>query len=164
MKLLICGHGRHGKDTVAELLLKYAGLSFTSSSWHAASRIFTEAPWAAHYESLQQCYDDRANHRAEWHDFIAEYNREAPVRMCREIFTISDIYVGMRSEIEFAAAREITDLTIWVDASERHPPEPRSSNKVEARMCDIVIENNGTLSELEGKVARIASIIRSAAE
>lgn len=42
-KLLIIGHGRHGKDTVAEILQRDYGFAFTSSSLFCAEHVVWEA-------------------------------------------------------------------------------------------------------------------------
>ena len=77
--LLIVGHARHGKDTVAEYLRELFGYNFESSS-QAASRIFLFDALKEKYgyESPEDCFEDRVNHRAEWHDLIVEYNKKDP--------------------------------------------------------------------------------------
>ncbi|MNL63682.1 hypothetical protein D3C87_1878370 [compost metagenome] len=41
------------------------------------------------------------------------------------------------------------DYAIWVDASDRLPPEDASSCTVEPWMADFVLDNNGTLEDLK---------------
>lgn len=38
-KILILGHGQHGKDTAAEFLTQEFGLSFISSSWFVMEEV-----------------------------------------------------------------------------------------------------------------------------
>lgn len=99
MRLLILGHGRHGKDTVAEILRDHHGMSFMSSSFAAAElvcRPYLDALGIT-YSTAEECYADRINHRAAWHDAIKAYNREDPARLAKDILADNDCYVGMRS-------------------------------------------------------------------
>ena len=62
-KLLIIGHGRHGKDTVSEILCNDFKLSFISSSMFACKKfIYDELKDKYEYKSFEECYDDRHNH------------------------------------------------------------------------------------------------------
>lgn len=161
MKLFVVGHGRHGKDTVAKILREELGLSFMSSSLFVAMK----AVWpkiGGDYESIEECYEDRHSRRSEWYDAIEEYNAKDPARLSRELFEVHDMYVGLRARREFVAARDLADLAIWVDASKRKPPEPKSSMTILRDDCDIVIDNNGTEEELRTRVVRLAKTWRKA--
>lgn len=152
-KILIVGHGRHGKDTVAEYLEEKYNLSFKSSSMHCAENV-VYPNMRRNYESVQACFEDRHNHRAEWYNLISEYCREDPARIGREIFRESDIYCGLRNAREFHSLKNcgIFDICIWVDRSQHLPPEPKDSMSIEPWMADYVIDNNGTLKELHRNV------------
>lgn len=161
MKLIICGPARHGKDTVAEMLSDKYGLRHESSS-HWALRIFLrdvlESKYGLSYETEEECYEDRVNHRKIWYDEIKAYNLENPARLCKAIFEHSDIYVGMRDREEFLTSRPLTDLTIWVDARGRVPvkgEEAFADKLVRESDCDITITNDLGLKELEWKVYRL---------
>ena len=82
--------------------------------------------------------------------------------MAKEIYNVHDMYVGMRSDVEFFQAKSqgLFDLSIWVDASERKPLEPRTSNQIESHMCDIIIDNNSTEEVLRNRVQRFCSVLR----
>jgi len=68
-KLLIIGHARHGKDTLAELLRDTFELKFVSSSQAASDIfIFDELKDKYGYTTPEECFEDRVNHRAEWYD------------------------------------------------------------------------------------------------
>lgn len=159
MKFMICGYARHGKDTVADILKATFGLRHESSS-HIAMREFLREELADRfglvYESEEDCYNDRVNHRAKWFDLISEFNQNDPARLCRLIYRTNDIYVGIRSVEELKAARRegLFDLSVWVDASQRIGPEPKSSNTITADDCDFIISNNGREEELGRKVKR----------
>lgn len=160
MKLMICGYARHGKDSAAEYLAQTFGLSHDSSS-HIAMRHFLRdelfTRYGLLYHSEEDCYADRVNHRAKWFDVIAAYNREDPAKLSRLIFSQADVYVGIRNREEFYAAKkdELFDLSLWVHAPRRHPPEPLSSNTLCEDDCDLVIMNNGTKQEFENKLDRL---------
>lgn len=125
MKLLIIGHGRHGKDTVAEgLVERMPTLSFMSSSMFVAQTVVRKdlEDIGINYLDLEDCYEDRVNHREFWRDSIARYCNP-PERMAQEILSDHDIYVGMRTRREFYASRHLFDEVIWVDRSKILPME-----------------------------------------
>lgn len=160
--LLIIGSARHGKDTFAELLRDNFGLGFVSSS-QAASDIFIYDTLKKQYgyTTPEQCFEDRINHRAEWHDLIFEYNQEDRARLAKEILKRADCYVGMRNRDEIAESMKqgLFDLIIWVDASERLPLESPDSFNIDKACADIVIENNGTFEQFKEKVNRLGEIL-----
>lgn len=163
MKLMICGHGRHGKDTVANLFQEMNNYKFISSSWFVASWvIFPELRLKYGYANVQECFEDRANRRTEWFDLIAKYNSQDLARLSKEILATYDMYVGIRNHLELDEARRqnVFDLAIWVEADKRRPPESSASNTITRDMCDIVILNNLDESHLREKVIRLARVFR----
>ena len=163
MKLFICGHARHGKDTMAEELREEWGMTFHDSSYFMAERLvieMMEREYGISYPSAHDCWLDRHNHRPKWYKIITEYNQNNPTRLTREIFEDADIYVGCRNRSEFLAAKHLADLSIWVDASQRLGAEPNSSMSIERADCDIVIENNESLIIFKEKIHRLMSLLR----
>lgn len=160
MKLFVIGQGRHGKDTAAEIIQEQYGLTFESSSMFCAEHVVT--PWLKDlgitYDSLEECYKDRLNHRMEWYNAIRAYNEGDESRLSAAIFAKYDMYVGIRSRIEFLASRSRSDLSIWIEASERKP-QIDPSCKILPADCDIIIDNNGTEEELKYKLARLFAVI-----
>jgi hypothetical protein len=156
VKLFIVGQGRHGKDTVAEFVRTAYGLTFESSSMFCAEHVVT--PWLEKmgitYDSLEECYEDRVNHRMDWYEAIRSYNKEDESKLSRAIFAKYDMYVGIRSRIEFLEARHFSDLSIWVEASERWPAVDPSC-KIQRGDCDVIVDNNGTIEELYGRLTRL---------
>ena len=63
LKLLIIGNGRHGKDTMAEILQRDHGIKFKASSM-AASEIFINDALKEKYgyATAEECFNDRHNH------------------------------------------------------------------------------------------------------
>jgi|SRR5690606_14529956 len=159
MKIHVLGHARHGKDTASDIISQNLKLSWCSSSLFAAEKIVW--PQMPEYESADACFRDRHNHRAKWFDLIKAYGEGDPARFSRELFSQYDIYCGIREREQFIKGREenLFDLAIWVDASQRLPPEDTSSCTVLKEDADIVIENNGTLDAFEQKVFRLCHAI-----
>jgi dephospho-CoA kinase len=154
-KLLVVGHGRHGKDTVCEMLQAY-GYTFQSSSKFCSELfIFNDLKDKYGYADEEECYSDRHNHRTEWYNMIHDYCRDDLARLGRNLFEEHDIYCGLRNKREFFAMQneEIFDYAIWVDRSDHLPTEDPSSMSIEQWMCDFTIDNNGSLERLEKNVA-----------
>ena len=162
MKIAILGMARSGKDTLAEYWRDNFGLTFKSSS-QAANEIFIfdKLKEKYNYKSLDECFEDRINHRSEWYDLICEYNKDDKARLAKEILKMSDCYVGMRDDQELAECelQQIFDLVIWVDASERVEDESSDSMKLTKDWGDVIIENNDTLEYFEVKAEKMGRVI-----
>src|SRR4051812_46522244 len=116
-RICIVGHGRHGKDTVAEFMHELYGFNFASSSETAARIFLFDALKDKYgYQTFNECYEDRGNHRTEWHDLICAYNYYDKARLAKDILKDNDIYVGMRSdeELQECLRQELFDLVIGV--------------------------------------------------
>lgn len=156
MKLMVFGYARHGKDTAADIFAEEFGLTAMSSSLYAAKRVlvpYFEAN-GIHYNTFEECYADRVNHRAVWYDQIKAYNTPDGSKLGRDLLGEYDIYVGVRNVEEFNAikAAGLFDYAIWVDRSAHQPPEHVSSNTMNISMADYVLNNNGTLEDLRANV------------
>lgn len=155
-------HARSGKDTMAEILRDKFGLEFTSSSQAAADIfIYDELKDKYGYQTPEECFEDRFNHRVEWYELIRDYNKNDKARLGKEIVELTGCYVGMRDrdEINECIKQGIFDLIIWVDASERVPPESSESFNIDKSIADIIIDNNGTPEEFEKRVLRLGKIL-----
>lgn len=168
-KILVIGYGRHGKDTVCEILRDKYGLRFVSSSYFCAERVVWPAlvkeygsPLYVPYETVQDCYDDRHNQRRFWYESIKDYNKDDPSRLAREILEEYDVYCGMRSSEEFDAAKEkgLFDVVAWVDRSHHISPESLESCTVNKYMADHTIDNNGSMDELSKNVDEFIAKLR----
>lgn len=154
VRLLIIGHGRHGKDSVGDILRDRYGLRAVSSSEFCAQKAVF--PLVADlYPDWQACYADRANHRDLWFHAIRAYNLRPGPMLAQQILVDHDIYTGMRSRAEFERARDEFDLVVWVDASDRLPPEPAGSMELTRADAGFVLDNNGPVSALPGEVRRL---------
>jgi dephospho-CoA kinase len=160
--LLFVGHGRHGKDSMAEIMQEYFGLKFKSSSQAAAEIfIYDELKGKYGYKTPEECFEDRVNRRAEWHDLICEYNKEDKAKLAKGILEHADCYVGMRDsrEIKECIKQGLFDLIIWIDASKRLPLESKDSFNIDINDADIIIDNNGTFEEFKEKVIRLGKVL-----
>lgn len=158
-KILIIGNARHGKDTLAELFNKHFGMTFKSSS-HAANElfIFDKLKEEHGYKTLEQCFEDRVNHREKWYEMVRDYNNTDKSRLSKEIISMVDCYVGMRDHEEFIASKDLFDLIIYVDAEGREKKEKLSFN-ISKEDADFVISNKTTLSDFETKSIRLGKLI-----
>ncbi len=157
-KLCIVGSARWGKDSMAEILEEYFELKFKSSSQAAADIFIYDALKEKYgYNTPEECFEDRVNHRSEWYELICDYNIEDKARLAKDILKHTDVYVGMRDsrEIKECIKQNLFDLIIWVDASDRLPQEDKSSFNIDKSDADIIIENNGTYDEFKEKVIRL---------
>ena len=154
-KLLVIGHGRHGKDTVSEILCKELGLKYQSSSEFCAGHVmFPELSKKYGYKTSEECYADRHNHRQEWYEMISAYCGSDLARLGREIFQKFDIYCGLRNKREWSSMKNegVYDYAIWVDRSDHLEKEDETSNSMQPWMADYLIDNNGTIADLEYNV------------
>jgi hypothetical protein len=158
-KLLVIGHGRHGKDTVCEILRDDYGFSFISSSRF----VLDEAIWndwgAARYADKEACYSDRGNNRALWFNMIASYNTPDKTRTVTGMFAQGySIYCGLRSRDELNATRHLFDKIVWVDRSLRLPSEVALSMELSKQDATHILDNNGSLQDLRHSVAKLMSL------
>lgn len=163
-KLLIIGHGRHGKDTVCEILRDTYGYSFESSSKFCSKLfIYDMLKDKYGYKSEVECYDDRHNHRTEWYDAICAYNHKDGARLGKAIFSEHDIYCGLRNKKEYHAMKntKVFDYVIWVDRSDHLPLEAKDSMTLEQWMADYTIDNNGSLENLTSNTKQLINTLES---
>jgi hypothetical protein len=161
-KLLIIGHARHGKDTLAEIFRDRFGMTFQSSSQAAADIfIYEELKQKFGYNTSEECFEDRVNHRPLWHQMIKDYNLEDKAKLAKGILENADCYVGMRDggEINECVKQGLFNAIIWVDASDRKPLEAKSSFTIDKSYADFIIDNNYTLEDFERKAINVGKII-----
>lgn len=160
-RLLIIGHGRHGKDTVAEMINELMGLKFTSSSMFVAQECIWPMWGHERYRTFEEMFADRVNYRKTWKDLIFAYNTPDRARTARTMLERGfDMYVGMRSRDEFEVAKKLFDAVIWVDRSQHLPPESPESMELNLHDADHLIDNNGSLNTLMMEVFELQRILR----
>ncbi len=162
-KIMVIGHARHGKDTIANLLEKRYGFRNKSAAMIAAEFIIypislstIDYNWP-NYNSFLECFNDKHSHREAWFKTIQKFNASDKANLARLVYSESDVYCGVRDAAELWTIHEDNryDLCIWVDASERLPLEPSTSITVHQCMADVVINNNGTEFALEDSLRAI---------
>lgn len=153
MKILVLGHGGHGKGAFCRLLETIYGLKPMSSSMAALPHIWPSLQAARGAESQRHfhgprpyknptdAYNQRRQNRELWKALISLYNTPDKSTLARALLAEADIYDGMRDVEEFAASRHLFDLIYWVDASERCGPD--STMEIERESSMIYINNNG---------------------
>jgi hypothetical protein len=153
-RLLLLGYARHGKDTVAEMLRDKHGFRFVSSSEFVGREIIWENWGKIRYPTFEAMFEDRVNWRVQWMEMIAIYNTPDKSKTARTMLERGyDMYVGMRRMDELEASRDLFDHIVWVDRSEHLPPETGSMDITRDNAePDYIIDNNGTLEDLERKV------------
>ena len=161
MKLLICGHAQHGKDSVADLLCDFNAYTASSSSFFVIKKLEKQMCKDLGLSTAAEVYEKRSLHRQYLYEIIRDYNSPDKARLSKEILNEHQIYVGMRDLEEFNASKHLYDLKVWVDASGRGVPlEPITSFNIPKDEFDVIIENNGTYDQLVHKVARLANSLQ----
>lgn len=160
MHIGICGHGRHGKDTVAEYLARITPLRYVAgTSWWAAPLVYQRfQEMGISYPSVTACWDDRHNHRQLWSDTIGAINTPDPVRLYRDCLAEQDLLTGLRWRHELAEvkAAKLCDLWLWVH-DPRKPLDPTC--QIAEADCDLTIFNGGTLAELHARLDKLGLML-----
>lgn len=163
-KLLILGYARHGKDTVAEILKEQHGFNFMSSSEFVGREVMWNNWGVAKYASFEEMFEDRVNHRVLWMEMISAYNTPDKTKTAATMLERGyDMYVGMRRFNELEACRNsgLFDAVVWVDRSDHLPPENGSMDITKENSgFDFLIDNNGTLPQLEDNVSTFLNNIQ----
>ena len=156
MKILILGHGGHGKTDFAKLLEKHHKLSFCDSSMFACERaVFPTLSKKYGYKTVEECHADRRNHRIEWRYLISEFNTPEKSLLCSLLLAQNDVYVGMRCINEFVASYHFFDKIYWVDALSRLGTIDHSLTIAFDPINMHRINNNGSKDFLEHQAARV---------
>ena len=161
-RLLIIGHGRHGKDTVAQMIADKMGLKFSSSSDFVGRKAIWPIWGSERYDSYEAMFEDRVNFRSTWGDLIEAYNTPDASRTGSEMIQEgNDMYVGMRRVREWAACmkNKVFDHVIWVDACNRLPLEPANSMEMKREHADMFIDNNGPESNLQIAIDNLQELL-----
>lgn len=79
MKFMLLGFAQSGKDTFADYVVKEYSLKFKSASMLIAEKIIMPK-FPGRYNSVEECYADRVNHRAIWAKLLEEYIEDDKTR------------------------------------------------------------------------------------
>lgn len=149
MKILVVGKGRAGKDESCAIIERLTGLrnAGTFSKYLAP---FVAAELGV---SEAEAYAKRHEHRMEWFRIGNEMRAADPCRLCRLAFAAGDVSGGVRGlpEIEAIRREGLADLIVWVERDVPDDPTMEFGREY----ADCVIDNTGTLADLEAKWARL---------
>ena len=168
-KIMVHGHARTGKDTVCEYLRYFHGLSFMSSSMAATAIVIWPVLASKYgYKDLNECFEDRVNHRSEWFTLISDYTADCPTKLADAIYAHRDIYCGIRRQEELDAVLDKYDiLLIQVVAPKRvAKPEPASSYTLQMDTWSslnnsYLINNDSTIGDLYEQVNNLVPKIKA---
>ncbi len=148
------GHGRAGKDTAAQMFCARARLTYGGSTSLVAVPYVALAAGDHQYE----CYTGRHSHREFWFHFLNEFRRGEPDLIAKMLLAQGDVLAGVRAAEEFRCLipNGVADIHVWIDR--RGTPEDPTVEFTRDE-CDLVIDNNGSLVELDEKVGRLARLI-----
>lgn len=149
-KILVLGQGRHGKDTVAEILRDRYKIDFMSSSQAAAEVLKPVLDLVNGVKSEEEHFNDRHNYRELWMRLISLYNSADKTALARHIISKTDVYVGMRSHLEYSAciSKGMFDIILYVDASKRVEYRDPTSEVVFDPLRMYLVDNNGSMEDL----------------
>jgi len=164
-KILVLGHARHGKDTVAEMICRMLNLTYRGSSELLAEEVVFPL-MKDRYETWQACFADRVNHREEWFNIVGNYCKLNKAAIADLVYERNDIYCGVRAigELEAIIAK-YDPIVIWVDASPRVIEEPVESMQIRtARPGWHILRNVGKVETLLKDVANLVAKVMPQAE
>jgi len=151
-KLLILGHGQHGKDEAAKIIAKRYDLKLGGSSEAAFDAIKPGLKKLFPEIDDDQLFAERRIHRETWRRLIKEFNTPDRTRLTRLVLNKYDGYVGLRDLDEYNATKNIYDIIVWIDGGLRKPSDPSMQIKYNAKTM-IFIDNNGPLDRLKDEIA-----------
>jgi hypothetical protein len=81
MKLLICGHAQHGKDSVADLLCDFNAYTASSSSFFVIKKLEKQMCKDLGLSTAAEVYEKRSLHRQYLYEIIRDYNSPDKARL-----------------------------------------------------------------------------------
>lgn len=153
--MLLCGHGRSGKDLGCEYLEEITGLRNAGTfSVHLADYVAEKLglPTAEAYARRHESDDMRVV----WYTAGNELRDKGPSTLAHRALAKGEITGGSRSLEEITAIRAegLFDLIVWV-ARAQAPVDP--TMKFGPEMCDVIVENHWSKAEYRVRLERLAA-------
>lgn len=150
-KILIIGHGRSGKDTVAQILSNVTGLKWGGVSSYMCKMVAEKLGVPP-----DEAWENRHKNREKWRAIIDEHRKDDPACIVKEMLAEGySIIAGLRPRAEFDAVKPMFNHTIWVERDV--PSDP--TLELTKEDATITIGNNSTLGELGRKVSALGQIM-----
>lgn len=163
-RIIVCGHGRSGKDTASQILAKRLGYRFSGSTSQAVLPLITYSIYGyIDQETLADCYEQRHVNRGYWFDYCNMLRTIDPFMLLKLSLSYSDILSGTRSCEELANGVALFNPThvLWIH---RDVPKDPTLEYDRDFACDLVsvtstqfvdIYNDGSLLELTDQLESI---------
>jgi hypothetical protein len=153
MKIMVLGHKDHGKTTVANMLHTKFGFAYKDSTQRVLeiTQKYIEArPLYPISKSafLRKYKDNKNSVRDVLKEALTSYTQSNPAKLIKQQYEVCDVYAGLRSSVEYQAAKDIIDFTFWVQDPRKEENDPTMDIVFDPDTM-IHINNNGSLLQLE---------------
>ena len=124
-KILIVGHGLHGKNTLAEMIESELGYKFRGSSEVAATEVVYPL-LKPFFKDADECFDKRRENRELWRALISDFNRFDAIKLCKLVCEGGYGYTGLRDKREVITAVKAGFFThiIWINRPDIPEDDP----------------------------------------
>jgi len=150
MKLAISGPGQAGKGTVSQYISDNWGIRYQQSTSEAAAAVvFRDI--TKQYSTVEECWADRANHREEWGQIIADFNQPDGIGLYRQMAGQNDIFDGIRRRAELQKCKEVglVDKVVWLN----RPNIPLDASlDYGDEEADYIVDNSTTIEDLYSRL------------
>lgn len=115
-RILIVGHGRHGKDTLAGLINLHLNHRFRGSSQVAATEVIYPL-MSNFYSTPDEAFNLRHDNRELWTALIRDFNRGDKARLAKIVCDGGFGYTGLREweEVKECFRQGIFTHVIWIE-------------------------------------------------
>jgi hypothetical protein len=98
----------------------------------------------------------RHKERKFWYEWANEYRKDDPAKLAKKCLEKGDMVIGLRDKLELQACKDanLFDLIIWIERN----VEPDPTVTFSRDDCDVIIDNNGTISQLQKKLSRLVNL------
>ncbi len=153
IKLCFVAPGRSGKDCAADYLGKITTLKYSGSASNVVCPLIAKELGI----SEEQCWNERHDNRTFWKNWCDNFRKDDPAKIVKQMLLNGNLVVGLRGYKEIIAAKELTDLVIWISNN-----RVAIDNTMEfgSEVCDIVVENHTTLEDYYKKLHRLANSLQ----